>query len=167
MTETPPLMTTPPVQTSGGIVSPITPDPIGTPDRGVMGYITKCFSPYVNFTGRARRKEFGLFMLAYMVIFFLLYILMLSTAAMSGGSDAAQAGGGIVALLLSLLIFLFWAATVVPMLGVYVRRAHDIGVPWWVGIIAFVFNWVGLLVLLFVPSQDGANIYGPYPKPRV
>jgi uncharacterized membrane protein YhaH (DUF805 family) len=110
---------------------------------------------YAVFAGRAGRSEFWWFTLVYMIL--------IATAAfidvVIGTFDAALGFG-----LFSGSLFI---ATLLPMLGVHVRRLHDTGRSgWWVllGLIPVVGSFA-LLVLVLFASQPGANEYGPQPGP--
>lgn len=141
-----------------------------------MKWIVKCLRNYANFRGRARRRELWLFLLFETVV-----ILALGIA----GNRFWPAHVVMVVKVFMLLLFL-------PLLGVEVRRMHDIGRSgWWVvayWVLAAVLHagdvllqdrvsdieLIGvlvqggcLLVLLgcFVQAGDaGGNRYGPDPK---
>ena len=99
------------------------------------------FNNYLNFQGRARRKEFWFFTLVHVIICFALYFV------------------GKIALISYLVL------TVCPAVGVGIRRLHDTGrngmwvlaanVPF-LGFIYFYF--------MFFDSDPNTNIYGDSPK---
>lgn len=120
------------------------------------------FENYANFTGRARRSEYWYFRLTTAVIFLLFVILGVIVYAISdNGPLAIGIGYG--------LFILYALATLVPSLGVSIRRMHDIGKSGWtifVGIIPFI-GPIWVLVLLFTEGDRGANLYGPDPKNEI
>jgi uncharacterized membrane protein YhaH (DUF805 family) len=98
---------------------------------------------YVEFNGRARRKEYWIFTLVNFAISVILAVL---------GLDFIST--------------LFGLAVLLPGLGVSVRRLHDIGKTGWWLLIAFV-PLVGLIVLIYFFVQEGesgSNEYGANPK---
>ena len=56
----------------------------------------------------------------------------------------------------------------IPGLAVQVRRFHDVGLSGWLVLIAVIpyLGGVFALVVSLIPSQNGANKHGPYPKPE-
>jgi uncharacterized membrane protein YhaH (DUF805 family) len=103
---------------------------------------------YANAEGRARRKEYWMF-----VLFNLLFVL---TA-------------GIVDFLLGtfpVIYVLYCLAIIVPSIAVSIRRLHDIGKSgWWmlIGLIPII-GGIWFLVLVCTDGTPGANSYGPSPK---
>lgn len=118
-------------------------------------YYLNVLKNYVNFSGRATRKEYWLFQLIQFVIMFVLLIV-----------DSAISGG--------LLFGLYGLATFLPSLGICVRRLHDTGRSGWWTLISFI-PFVGpivLIIFLCLDSQTGnafdhttgRNQYGDNPK---
>ena len=109
---------------------------------------------YATFDGRARRKEYWLFVLFYCVASVALVIV-------DGIIGTLNEAVGI-----GLFSGLFLLATLMPALAVTVRRLHDTNRRgWWV--LINVIPIVGALVLLFFNLQDsqpGGNRFGPNPK---
>ncbi len=98
--------------------------------------IQVCFSKYVDFTGRARRSEYWFFVLFYAIVSSAASIIdfSLSRDIMSNLVDLA---------------FLF------PLLGVAVRRMHDVGKSGWFILIP-IYN-----IVLFAQDSDPApNQFG-------
>nr|WP_232243107.1 DUF805 domain-containing protein [Paenibacillus sp. GSMTC-2017] len=103
---------------------------------------------YVTFTGRARRKEYWLFVLVNAIIGTLLYSLTFISES---------------------LVFLYWIygiAVFLPSLAVLVRRLHDTNRSGWWFLINFVpfVGWIVLLVFLCLDGSPGTNEYGEDPK---
>ena len=102
---------------------------------------------YADFSGRARRTEFWMFIL-FNAIF-------AAVAAIVG----QILGTELIASLYSLVLF-------VPSLAVAARRLHDIGKSGWmllVGLIP-VIGWIWLIVLYAKEGDHGVNQYGANPK---
>ena len=107
---------------------------------------------YADFSGRARRKEYWMFVLFNFIAVVLLFFVEAYT--MSAGD------------LYLPLASLYSLATFIPSLAVSVRRLHDVGESGWmllVGLIPLIGS-IWLLVLYLRKSEPGANKYGPNPK---
>jgi len=111
-----------------------------------MEYFIDALKKYADFTGRARRKEYWMFVLMYVVIIIGLGIL------------DAIIGIGFISMLVSLALF-------VPSISIAARRLHDTGRTGWWQLISLI-PLIGIIVLLVFLSQDShdANTYGPNPK---
>jgi uncharacterized membrane protein YhaH (DUF805 family) len=110
-------------------------------------YLTVIKEHYADFKGRARRKEFWMFMLINWVISMVLAII-----------------GGLIHF--TLLGSIYSLAVLVPTLGVGVRRLHDMGKSGWGYLIALV-PIVGAIYLIYLWCQDSqaeANEWGANPK---
>ena len=119
-----------------------------------MSWYIKVIKNYVNFNGRARRKEYWMFILFNLI--FMAAIVMLEL--LLGIADEYTGFGAI--------SYLYSFAVMLPAWAVIARRLHDIGKSgWWFFIILVPFIgpfW--FLFLLATDSQPGDNIYGPNPK---
>lgn len=102
---------------------------------GFMDWVKKCFSNYANFNGRARRKEYWFFNLAYILI----YVVAVLLDYMIGNKGILP---GIVTL-----------ALIVPLLAVQVRRLHDISKSGWWVLISFL-PFIGSILLLVWMATD-------------
>ncbi|MBO7747620.1 DUF805 domain-containing protein [Paenibacillus sp. MWE-103] len=113
-----------------------------------MEWYLKVLQNYVGFTGRARRKEYWMFVLFNILVSIALAVV-----------DGLLGSGRLLSGLYSLAVLL-------PTLAVTVRRLHDTGRSgWWYFIILIPF--VGAIVLLVFVCLDGEpndNQYGPNPK---
>ncbi|MBI1684381.1 DUF805 domain-containing protein [Caulobacter hibisci] len=114
---------------------------------------------YVQFSGRARRKEYWLFALFTFAVSMTITILRLAT----GGLDALESNQfdalGLVSLAFSLAMFL-------PSLAVSFRRLHDTDrSAWWllIGLIPLI-GVIVLLVFYLLPGTTGPNKFGADPK---
>ena len=122
------------------------------------------FKNYVNFKGRARRKEYwhtGLIVCGVMLVLSLISVIICSTA-MATESIALTVVGGIPAL----VCLVYSIAILIPLFGLSVRRLHDTGKSgWWLlfGLVPYVGSIV-LFIFSVLDSQPGENKYGPNPK---
>jgi uncharacterized membrane protein YhaH (DUF805 family) len=118
-----------------------------------MSWYIKVLKNYAVFSGRARRKEFWMFVLFNFIFYVVLTIIDVITGMYS------DAGLGVLSGVYSLAIF-------IPALAVEVRRLHDTNRSgWWlfIALVPFV-GAIILLVFLATDSQPGENQYGPNPK---
>lgn len=131
---------------------------------------------YVNFEGRARRKEYWMFHLFNGIICVILLLLSLILVGLfTSGPLAAEGyagsqvgyvigyGGGLLAYI---LIFLYQLAVFLPSLALSIRRLHDIGKSGWWICIGFI-PVVGPIIMLVFNCQDSetkVNQYGENPK---
>ena len=117
-----------------------------------MDYFLHALKNYAMFSGRARRKEYWMFILFQILFGVAAYILdnMLGTTI---------GGGGVIYSLYSL-------ALLIPGLAVAVRRLHEVGKSGWFMFIVLVplVGAVWLLVLDCTEGNHGDNQYGPDPK---
>lgn len=117
-----------------------------------MKWWLKCMRNYVNFRGRARRREFWMFTLFNTLVYLLLLAVglvllgaVIYKSVAEGGDAAEHATAYTLAVAGSLLLVYGWMlATFLPGLAVRVRRLHDIGLSgkWLVGykIYNFIIN---------------------------
>lgn len=120
------------------------------------------FENYANFKGRARRSEYWYFALANGIISILLIII----GAILGGIFGDALTGGIIGYI---LFGLYSFATILPGLGVVVRRLHDVGKSGWFYFIALIpfVGGIWLLVLFCTEGDQGPNQYGSDPKNQI
>ena len=111
---------------------------------------------YAQFTGRAGRSEFWLFVLVNFVITMVLYILTIV---------AAAAGSSTLALVFNLVLLVYGLATLVPTIAVGVRRLHDIGKEG----VWFCINFiplVGGIWYLYLCAQEGERTENRFGEPQ-
>ncbi len=111
-----------------------------------MEYFLGAFKKYGDFTGRATRQEYWMYILIYILIYIALVVI-----------DGLMG--------VPLLSLLFLLACFIPNISIAARRLHDTGRSgWWqlIGIIPL----IGLVVMLIFLTQDShdQNEYGPDPK---
>ena len=123
-----------------------------------MNWYLKVLNQYSDFNGRARRKEYWMFVLVNFIIS-LATVGIDNALGLSFNYTGNVSGSGVFNLLYNLLIL-------IPNLAVAVRRLHDIGKSGWmllIGLIPLV-GAIWLLILLLRDSEAGENKYGPNPK---
>jgi len=112
-----------------------------------MDLIIGCIRPkYATFSGRARRKEFWLFYLAWFILIVIAF-----------GIDLVMGFVGIVGIVN--------AALVCPYFAVSARRLHDTNKKaWWLLMnLIPVIGWIWLIVLFCFKGMEGENRFGPDP----
>ena len=117
-----------------------------------MKWFLKVLQQYSDFDGRARRKEFWIFML-----FNWMFGAVASTLDIVLGFSWG---------FFFLLNGLYSIVLFIPSLAVAVRRLHDIGKSGWMLLILLipVVGGIWMLVLLLREGNSFENEYGPYPK---
>ena len=111
---------------------------------------------YANFNGRARRKEYWMFSL-----FFLLFAIA-ATIVIKLSSEVGET-----ALKIAVIFVVVWyLAHIVPSLAVTVRRLHDTGKSGWLYLLVLIPYIGGLIIFIFtvIDGDKGDNAYGPDPK---
>ncbi|MBL7837808.1 MAG: DUF805 domain-containing protein [Bacteroidetes bacterium] len=109
-----------------------------------MKYYLHVLKNYANFKGRARRKEYWMFVL------FNILILIVLTLIEGGPAEPGE---------IKPLSSIYQLAVILPSLAVAVRRMHDVGKSGWFILIP-IYNFI----LAVTAGQSGANEYGPDPK---
>jgi uncharacterized membrane protein YhaH (DUF805 family) len=112
-----------------------------------MHWYLDVLKKYAVFNGRASRAEFWMFFLFNFII-----------AIVLAGVDAYLNTPGVLGAIYGL-------ATLLPYIGVAIRRLHDTGRSGWWLLIALVpcVGAIVLIVFLVGTSQPGTNPYGPPP----
>ena len=101
----------------------------------MIDWFVKCLKNYANFTGRARRKEYWFFTLAYLICMIITLVI-----------DAVLGSNG-------LLTVLFILAMIVPSISVGVRRLHDINKSGWFWLIQMVPLVGPIIVLIWLATE--------------
>ena len=120
-----------------------------------MNYFISCIKDkYCCFSGRARRKEYWMF-----VLFNIIFAVVVGFI----GGFLARVTGVVAFIYLTTIYNL---ALILPGLGVSVRRLHDTDKSGWFILLGFI-PFVGAIILLVFMCLDGnpgANRFGPNPK---
>ncbi|RKO70469.1 DUF805 domain-containing protein [Sphingobacterium puteale] len=103
---------------------------------------------YANFEGRARRKEYWMYILTVFIITAVFGIL------------------GKIASVFTYISGLVSLALFIPGLAAAVRRLHDTNKSGWFILVVFIpfIGWIYLFYLLVIEGDKGSNQYGPDPK---
>lgn len=119
-----------------------------------MNWYLKVLKQYADFSGRARRKEYWMFVLFNMI--FAIVAMILDNVL---GIAMEEIGYGP-------LYGLYVLAMLIPGLAVAVRRLHDVGKSGWMILISLIplIGAIWLLVLMVTDSNTGENQYGQNPK---
>ena len=113
-----------------------------------MNWYLEVLKKYAVFSGRARRKEYWMFLLFNIIIGLVLGVL-----------EGLAGGPGV-------LGSIYGLAVLIPGIAVSARRLHDTDRSgWWllIGLIPLI-GAIVLLVFMVQDSQPGENQYGPNPK---
>ena len=119
-----------------------------------MSWYLEVLQKYAVFDGRARRKEYWVFLL----INILVSVVLIAIDNLIG-TFSPQVGVG-------LLQGLYSLAILIPSIAVTVRRLHDTGrTGWWILIsLVPLIGGIVLLVFMVLDSEPETNEYGPNPK---
>ncbi|NEB00190.1 DUF805 domain-containing protein [Streptomyces sp. SID13726] len=112
-----------------------------------MSWFIEVLKKYAVFSGRARRKEYWMYMLFVAIIYIVLAAI----------GFAAK---------MTWLPLIFWVGILLPSLGVTIRRLHDTGRSGWWFLFGFVplVGGITLFVFSLLDSEPSENKYGPNPK---
>ena len=113
---------------------------------------------YSNFSGRARRKEYWMFVLVQAIVMIGLMILD-SVLGLDFELQGISLGYGYLYLIGIIVHF-------IPSLAVVVRRLHDVGKSGWFYLLILIpfIGWLWLLILYCIEGQKQDNKWGPDPK---
>lgn len=121
-----------------------------------MEWFIKCLKNYANFNGRARRKEYWMFTLFYMLLYLPVYAITMFATSQEMLT---------LALIASLLMMVIAFGLLLPALAVQVRRLHDINKSGWWILLGFVpLANFAFLYFTLKEGDKGENLYGPDPK---
>ncbi|MBM7420070.1 MULTISPECIES: DUF805 domain-containing protein [Chryseobacterium] len=120
-----------------------------------MKWYLKVLNQYADFSGRARRTEYWMYLL-FNMIFLLIATILDNILGLKFNSESPYV---FIYLIYSLAVF-------IPGLAVFVRRMHDIDKSGWWFFIAFIpiVGAIWLIVLCATEGTPGANQYGVNPK---
>jgi len=119
-----------------------------------MQWYLKAVKNYVGFTGRARRKEYWMF-----VLFNIIFAIVAGIVDGALGLADPMTGTGPISGLYALAVLL-------PGIAVAARRLHDTGRSGWLLLLVLIplIGAIVLLVFMVQDSKPGPNKYGPNPK---
>ena len=125
-----------------------------------MNWYLTVLKKYVVFSGRARRKEYWMYMLFNTLVQIVLMGIMFAT---STPPDEMGRGGSLG--LGGMLMGIYLLANFLPSLAVTVRRLHDTNRSgWWVLITLIPYiGGIILLILLCLKGTEGDNRFGEDP----
>ena len=114
-----------------------------------MNFYVDAWKKFADFNGRARRKEFWIFLLINMAVMY--------------GLQFIAVHLGIVG---TIILGVFGLAILVPSIAVSIRRMHDIGKSgWWV--LVNLIPLIGSIWFIILGAKDsvpGSNEWGACPK---
>jgi uncharacterized membrane protein YhaH (DUF805 family) len=137
-----------------------------------MEWYLKVLRQYADFSGRARRKEYWMFVLfniilplGGMFVLSFVFIVIESIISIDHRTGMSQAGY-IISLIIGLIVILYFLAMIIPSLAVAVRRLHDTNQSGWMMLIGLipVLGGIWLLISMTLNGDEGDNQYGPDPK---
>jgi len=113
-----------------------------------MTWYLNVLKKYAVFEGRARRKEYWMFILFNIIFAFLVSIINIQLRGFY------------------IIFGIYILAMIIPTISVIVRRLHDIGKSgFWIFIrLIPIIGGIWMLILLCTEGQTGANQYGEDPK---
>jgi uncharacterized membrane protein YhaH (DUF805 family) len=119
-----------------------------------MEWYLKVMRQYADFSGRARRKEYWMFLL-FNIIFAIVALVLDNVL----GLNFSEGSGGPFYIIYALVAF-------IPGLAVTVRRLHDVGKSGWMFFIVLIplIGSIWLLVLMCSEGDSSSNTYGTNPK---
>lgn len=123
-----------------------------------MNWYLKVLKQYADFSGRARRKEFWMFVL-FNFIFSIIAMFLDKVLGTTLNIYEQSVDYGWIYLIYGLLVL-------IPFIAVSVRRLHDIGKSGWAYLIGLI-PIVGAIILLVwfcKDSEISENKWGPNPK---
>ena len=110
---------------------------------------------YFDLEGRARRKEFWMYLLWYWLAYIVFYILAFALTAVTEKP-----------IMLMIVLGIFLLGTLLPNFSLIVRRLHDIGKSGWYCLFVLIPIVGAILLLVWYCTEGtiGPNEYGPDPK---
>jgi len=118
-----------------------------------MNWYLKALKNYVGFKGRARRREFWMFVLIHAII---ILVLMLIDSLLGPRNPGMPLG---------FLTCAYLLVTLVPSIALLCRRLHDIDKSGWMQLIGAIplIGEIVLIVWCAKPGRDGNSSFGPDP----
>jgi uncharacterized membrane protein YhaH (DUF805 family) len=136
-----------------------------------MKWYLQVFKNYAAFNGRARRKEYWIFVLFNLIFLIMAAILdnLLGTTFDNIFGIAVKMNSGLLGSQVSpsgFICLIYNLVVLIPGIAVSVRRLHDVGDSGWMLLIVLIpiIGAIWLLVLMASDSKSGQNQYGQNPK---
>ncbi len=124
-------------------------------DKGIWATYGYCFSNAFNYDGRARRKEFWFYQIAFLIVSIISICIIFFLALAGESEDLLLVGIGLVQ-----LVHLF------PSLSLCVRRLHDINWSGWLVLLCLIPYIGGIFAIIIglIDSYQQTNDWGLSPK---
>ena len=121
-------------------------------------YLDILTNKYIDFNGRARRKEYWMWTL-YVTLIFILAMILDNMLGLNFELLGEDLGYGWLYLITGIINF-------IPGLSIVVRRLHDVGKSGWFYLIILIpiIGWIGILILLCSDGDKEENKWGTNPK---
>lgn len=133
-----------------------------------MKYLINPLKRLFDFTGRANRKEFWLFMCWYIALmlaaWFIVMFLSMIIGAVLFSDLGSQQGAGWIGVIIC-IVGSYLGALLLP-LSLRTRRLHDIGMSgWWqlLLLVPYLGNFA-LFICMLLPGTSGENRFGEQPR---
>lgn len=132
-----------------------------------MKYFIHAFKHIFDYTGRARRAEFGWFVLTNFLlqcgIWLTLLVLTSGMALFTGGGiDVFSAGIGLISVVFYIAMFIYGIFTTFIMFSLTARRLHDLGWSgWWQLIFHFSPFVIFPVLFMFIPLLEDSELIEP------
>lgn len=123
-----------------------------------MNWYLLAFKNYANFSGRARRKEYWMFILVNILIFLVLALVLRSITDMIGIPEIKT--------IISSILAIYFIGIIIPLFSLITRRLHDINKSGSYYFIRFIplIGPIWFIVLMSTEGTKGQNKYGSDPK---
>ncbi len=121
-------------------------------------YLDILTNKYIDFNGRARRKEYWMWTL-YVTLIFILAMILDNMLGLNFELLGEDLGYGWLYLITGIINF-------IPGLSIVVRRLHDVGKSGWFYLIILIpiIGFIGILILLCSDGDKEENKWGTNPK---
>lgn len=123
-------------------------------------WVLRPWRQWLDFSGRATRREYWLFYVQLFAAFFALMFV--------AGRVAVPAGPNAAAIVVLVAMLLFYLYAFIATLSASVRRLHDHDRTGWLYLITLIplVGWIFFLIMMLTPGTEGENSYGLDPRER-